>query len=125
MQHDKNPRLLNLIAGVVFLGVPHWLDHKKEDSWKRIKCILKCSCQTNLSKLPTSQLADTASILADVANRFDDIKLRVGVLNVCEERTTKVKSPHLLRTAKHVLVSILQMHLELILTSIDCRQEFW
>lgn len=106
MQHDKNPRILNLIAGMVFLGVPHWVDRDEENYWIRITWILKCSSQINMSKMPTSQLADTKSILVDVAHRFDDIEIRAGVLNVCEKRTTKVKSSRLLGILKNVVVSV-------------------
>ena len=69
---------------------------KEEEALYRIKSILKSSYPTRWSKLLTSKLADTASILSDLANRFDDIKIRVSVLNVCETQATKIKSSRLL-----------------------------
>lgn len=69
--------------------------------------MLKCSCQTKLSRLPKNELEATSPMLADVAKRFDDMNFRVSVLNVCETGFTKVKSLHPLNLrSKNVVVCI-------------------
>lgn len=80
------------------------VDCEEEKSWDRVRSILKCSCQINMSKIPTSQLASTRSILADVAHRFDEVRIWISVLNVCEKSPTRVKSSRLLGTPRNVVV---------------------
>lgn len=103
VQHYKNPRLLNLVAGTVFLGVPHYLANK-DQFWDRIYWMIKCSCRTNLRRVPTSELAETLPMLADVAKRFEDIQLRPSILNICETGSIKLRRSHFSMRAKNVVV---------------------
>lgn len=68
--------------------------------------MVKCSSQTKLSNLPKKELEATSPMLTDVAKRFDDMNLRVSVLNVCETGFTKVKSSHRYSRSKNVVVCI-------------------
>ncbi|KAF5011182.1 hypothetical protein FDECE_2668 [Fusarium decemcellulare] len=104
MHYERYSELLNSIAAIVFLGTPHRLEGVSTEQFgERLLAILKLDTGSQLSRLSLQQLKDHASSISDLAYRFNKTNLRVDMLSVYETKVTKIKSSHIKR-AKRIIV---------------------
>ncbi|KAK0102667.1 hypothetical protein ONS95_006270 [Cadophora gregata] len=88
-QSRKYVGVLNLISGIMFLGTPHRLDDEKQLGEKLL--LLLKSLPNDISKQTLSRLEGDALILANAADRFKDVNLRVDIASVGEKKKSKVR----------------------------------
>ncbi|KAJ3541339.1 hypothetical protein NM208_g4656 [Fusarium decemcellulare] len=104
MHYERYSELLNSIAAIVFLSTPHRLEGVSTEQFgERLLAILKLDTGSQLSRLSLQQLKDHASSISDLAYRFNKTNLRVDMLSVYETKVTKIKSSHIKR-AKRIIV---------------------
>lgn len=97
--------MLNIIAGIIFLGTPHRLEGVDVLQFgQRILSILKLDENSNPPRQALSRLKESASLFRDVAVRYDKTNLRVDTLSVYETRATKIRDGGLILKNKKVIV---------------------
>lgn len=98
--------MLNVVAGVVYLGTPHRLEGVDISSFgQRILSILKLDLGFNINRQVLSRLRESASLLRDVAVRYDKTNLRVDTLSVYETKAAKIKDGVIIPKTKKMIVS--------------------
>jgi hypothetical protein len=103
-QHQKHGVLLDLIAGLIFLGTP---DGKKDPD-SLVECldgILNCCSKNVLSKTTVANLHDELPSFLDVAARFYNVASRIDILSCFEERQTRQLAVRAFRKSKGQTVS--------------------
>lgn len=73
----------------MLLGTPHSLEDEKLLSEKLV--LLLESLPSDMSKQTLSRLGEDVSILADAADRFRDVNLRVDIASVWEKKKSKFR----------------------------------
>jgi hypothetical protein len=79
--------VLNMTAGIVFLGTPH-PTYRQPKMWRRLTPML--SCTAKFSKPNLSQAELEAAIVANISQKFEETGLDIPVVSIYEEKKTKV-----------------------------------
>ncbi|KAK8068768.1 hypothetical protein PG994_005384 [Apiospora phragmitis] len=96
---------LNVIAGIVFLGVPHYLEDANDEQYgERISYLLKANTGPSLNRQILTRLKKDSGIIRDIAMRFCSISLRVGILSIFEKKASKLQDSRFLQKSKKSVV---------------------
>ena len=89
-QFPRYESALNAIAGVIFLSTPHRYGDKTTNLI-RFKDVMEATTGKSL-KIPSASLEQEGAILLDLADRFEEIRLRAPILSVYELKDSKNSS---------------------------------
>ncbi|KAG9250043.1 tetratricopeptide repeat domain-containing protein [Emericellopsis atlantica] len=86
-QFPRYGSILNAIAGVIFLSTPHRYGDKTANL-TRFRDVMEATTGRSL-KIPSASIEQEGSILLDLADRFEEIRLRAPILSVYELKDSK------------------------------------
>ncbi|KAK7992997.1 tetratricopeptide repeat domain-containing protein [Apiospora saccharicola] len=103
--YGRYSKVLNAVAGIVFLGTPHHMEGvSEEDYGERISCMLRATPGLNLNRQILSKLKESSGVLRDIAMRFSLTNFRVDILSVFETKVTKLRDGRILQKNKKIVV---------------------
>lgn len=105
-QFARYGKIVNAIAGVLFLSTPHRYGDKTANL-ARFRDILETTSGKAL-KIPSSNAEQEGSILFDLADRFEGIAFRTPILSVYELRESRSGTP-LLQKYHQVRLTVLRL----------------
>ncbi|KAK8018781.1 tetratricopeptide repeat domain containing protein [Apiospora marii] len=105
-QYERYSDLLNVMAGITFLGTPHQLDGATHEQYgEQIACLLRANPGLHFNRHTFVKLKEDSVLLRDIATRFNETILRVDILSVFETKVTKLRdSSFFKRNKKRVVV---------------------